>query len=132
MSFLLDSHTLLWALTDHQKLSPKVTAILEDPINDIFVSSVSLWEISLKYLLGKLDLNGSNPDEILNLAKETGFDFLPLLPTEAAGYHNLNAKFHKDPFDRMLMWQAIKNNLTLLSKDKSIAQYVTIGLKLIW
>jgi PIN domain nuclease of toxin-antitoxin system len=132
MSFLLDSHTLLWALSDQKKLSSKVTAILEDPINDIFVSSVTFWEISLKYSLGKLDLNGSNPDELLGLAKETGFDFLPLLPAEATGYHNLNANWHRDPFDRMLIWQAIKNNLILLSKDKNIAQYISVGLKLTW
>lgn len=132
MNFLLDSHTLLWALSNPTKLSSKVIAILEEPANDIFVSSVTFWEISLKYSLGKLDLNGSSPDELIDLTKETGFDFLPLLPIEAAGYHNLNADWHRDPFDRMLIWQAIKNNLILLSKDKSIAQYTSVGLKLTW
>jgi len=132
MSFLLDSHTLLWALLDRKKLSPKVMAILEEPTNKIFVSAVTFWEISLKYSLGKLDLSNILPEDLPNLTEETGFTFLPLLPVESAGYHNLHADWHRDPFDRMLIWQAIKNNLTLLSKDKNVARYTSVGLKLIW
>jgi PIN domain nuclease of toxin-antitoxin system len=132
MSFLLDSHTLLWAILDQKKLSSKVLAILEDSTNEVFVSAVTFWEISWKYSLGKLDLNGVVPEELPALAAETGFEFLPLLPNESAGYHQLNANWHRDPFDRMLIWQAIQNNVTLLSKDKNVAQYKSAGLKLIW
>jgi PIN domain nuclease of toxin-antitoxin system len=82
--------------------------------------------------LGKLDLNGVHPEELPKLSKETGFEFLPLLPDESASYHQLDANWHRDPFDRMLIWQAIKNNLTLLSKDKNVAQYKSAGLKLLW
>lgn len=132
MSFLLDSHTFLWAILDQKKLSPKVVAILENPTNEIFVSAVTFWEISLKYSLGKLDLSNILPEDLPKLTEEMGFGFLPLLPAESSGYHQLHATWHRDPFDRMLIWQAIKNNLTLLSKDTNIARYKSVGLKLIW
>jgi len=132
MSFLLDSHTFLWAISLKKNLSTKVIQILEDPENEIFVSSVTFWEISLKYSLGKLGLNGVNPQELPDISKNTGFLFLPLLTDEASGYHLLNADFHRDLFDRMLIYQALKNNLTLLNKDKIIPHYQSIGLKVIW
>ena len=132
MSFLLDSHTLLWAILDKKKLSSKVIAILEDTNHEIFVSAVTFWEISLKYSLGKLDLSNVLPEDLPKLAEEVGFSLLPLLSIESAGYHQLNATWHRDPFDRMLIWQAIKNNLTLLSKDKNVALYKSVGLKLVW
>jgi PIN domain nuclease of toxin-antitoxin system len=132
MNFLLDSHTLLWAILDQKKLSPKVVGILEDPKNEIFVSAVTFWEISLKYSLGKLDLSNLLPDELPKLTEETGFSLLPLLAAESACYHNLNADWHRDPFDRMLIWQAIQNKLTLLTKDKNIARYKSVGLKSAW
>src|SRR5665213_605901 len=126
MSFLLDAHTLLWAILDQRKLSAKVTDILENPVYDVFVSAVTFWEISLKYSLGKLDLSGIAPETLPGLAGQTGFKYLPLLPTESASYHQINADLHRDPFDRMLIWQAIKNDLTLLSKDKNVARYKSI------
>jgi PIN domain nuclease of toxin-antitoxin system len=132
MSYLLDTHTFLWAIAEQKKLSPKVNAILEDGVNEIFVSSVTFWEISLKYGLGKLDLDNIAPEDLPKVAEETGFTFLSLLPGESASYHKLNATWHRDPFDRMLIWQAINNNLTLLSKDKNVAQYKSVGLKLLW
>jgi|SRR5690606_18197062 len=132
MSYLLDSHTFLWALLDQKKLSPKVLELLQDTTHPVFVSAVSFWEISLKFRIGKLDLAGVSPEDLPALAQETGFDFLPLTPSEAAGYHILEAEWHKDPFDRMLIRQAITHKLTLLSKDKTIRQYRSSGLKLLW
>lgn len=132
MNYLLDSHTFLWALLDRKKLSAKVSVLLEDATNTVFVSSVSFWELSLKYRLGKLDLIGVSPEELPALAQESGLDVLPLLPPEAAGYHLLKADWHRDPFDRMLIWQAIFHNLTLLSKDKNISKYQSVGLKHLW
>jgi len=132
MSFILDAHTLLWTIADQKKLSPKVIRILEDGNNEVFVSAITFWEISLKYSLGKLDLNGITPEQLPKLSEETGFSLLPLLPSEASGYHQLDANWHRDPFDKMLIWQAITNNLALLSKDKNIAQYKSAGLKIIW
>jgi PIN domain nuclease of toxin-antitoxin system len=123
---------MLWALTDQTKLSLKVKAILEDPHHDIYVSAVTFWEISFKFALGKLDLQGLTPNELPKAATDTGFALLPLQPQEAASYHKLNADWHRDPFDRMLIQQAILNRLILLSKDKHVAKYQSIGLKVIW
>lgn len=132
MSYLLDSHTFLWALLDRKKLSRNVSLILEDATNPVYVSSVSFWEISLKFRLGKLDLSGVAPEELPALAQESGFDFLPLEADDAASYHQLEAEWHRDPFDRMLIRQAIRHSLTLLSKDKTISQYRSVGLKQRW
>ncbi len=132
MSYLLDSHTFLWALLDRKKLSTKVSRILEDATHTVLISSVSFWEISLKYRLGKLDLTGVSPEELPVLSEQSGFDFLPLSSSDAAGYHLLNAEWHRDPFDRMLIWQAITHDLILLSKDQTISKYRTAGLKQLW
>src|SRR5690606_14796673 len=132
MSYLLDSHTFLWALLEQKKLSPKVLDLLQDATHPVFVSSVSFWEISLKFRLGKLDLAGVSPEELPESARESGFDLLPPTPSEAAGYHLLEAEWHRDPFDRMLIRQAITHDLTLLSKDKTISQYRSLGLKVVW
>ncbi len=132
MSYLLDCHALIWSILDDAKLSTQVRRVLEDGTNAIFVSAVSFWEISLKYSLGKLDLKGVEPEDFAHFAIETGFELLPLLPEEAVGYHRLTASWHRDPFDRMLICQALKRNLTLISKDKSVSRYHTEGLKVLW
>ena len=132
MSYLLDSHTLIWSIMDQKRLSAKVRSILEDTDNRIRVSAVSFWEISLKYGLGKLNLQGVVPGQLPELTRKTGFELIELLPEEAATYHELEASWHRDPFDRMLIWQAIQNKLTIISKDIHIASYQSVGLKVIW
>jgi PIN domain nuclease of toxin-antitoxin system len=132
MSYLLDSHVLIWSITDPDKLSSNALRVLEDTSNTVYVSAVSFWEISLKYSLGKLDLDGVQPEGLLDLASKTGFEPIPLLPEEAAIYHRMNANWHRDPFDRMLICQALQRNLTLVSKDKSISLYQDTGLKVLW
>jgi len=132
MSFLLDAHTFLWALAAPSRLSDKVRDILEDAKNEVFVSAVTFWEISLKFGLGKLELNGATPNDLPRLAVDAGFSLLALMPEEAAAYHSLEATWHKDPFDRMLMQQAINHKLTLLSKDRNIARYQSPELKVVW
>ena len=132
MSYLLDSHALIWAIIDPGKLSAKVRGILEDTDNRVLVSSVNFWEISLKYSLGKLDLQGIVPEQLPEITKQTGFEFIELLPDEAATYHQLDASWHRDPFDRMLIWQAIQNKLTIISKDSLVTKYKSVGLRVIW
>lgn len=106
--------------------------MLEDTTHQVYISSVNFWEISLKYRLGKLDLTGIAPEELPALAQESGFDFLPLTATEGSTYHLLDAGWHRDPFDHMLIRQALTHHLTLLSKDNTIAQYRSEGLKVLW
>lgn len=133
MNYLLDTHTFIWAITDSKKLSAPAIKVIENINNTVFVSTISLWEISLKFSLHKLDITGFFPQDLPGLAIKSGFTVIPLLPEEAATYHNLQGTGeHKDPFDKMITWQAIKQDLILISKDKSITQYKQAGLKLLW
>ena len=115
-----------------EKLGKKGHAVLSTPGNEVFVSAVTFWELSLKHSLGKLILEGVSPEELPEVAEEAGFTLLPLDPKHASEYHRLQKLGHKDPFDRMLLWQAIRSNATLLSKDPDIKTYTKHGLKLMW
>jgi len=132
MNYLIDTHILIWAITDISKLSDQVRYKLEDSKNTIIVSSVSFWEISMKYSYGKLQLNNLFPEQLPDLVKDMGFSSIPLNAEIAASYHDLRLQYHKDPFDRMLIWQAIRNNYTLISNDDRIKQYTSVGLKVLW
>lgn len=132
MSYLLDTHTLIWSILDKSKLSQKVTEAIEDIENTILVSSVSLWEISIKFSLGKLQLSGIKPEELLDVTIKTGYELISISPQDCATSHQLSPTFHRDPFDRMLIWQAIKQDLILVTKDSTIIQYHSAGLKTLW
>jgi len=132
MIYLLDTHVFLWAIIDPERLSEKAGTVIEDDENIIFVSAISLWEISLKYALGKFNLIGLEPSDLIGQAKGLGFDLMPLSPESATNNYKLNADWHKDPFDRMLIWQAIQQDITLISKDEDINKYKSAGLKVIW
>lgn len=130
MRLLLDTHAFLWAITEPEKLSAKSRAAIEVNANDTFVSSVSLWEISIKVRINKLRL-GSN-DDLLLAADRTGIQTIPLIPEEATTYGQLAEATHNDPFDRMLVWQAISRKMTLVSGDSEFERFKSDGLKLLW
>ncbi len=130
MKYLVDTHVLVWSLTNKSKLSNKVRKILIEE-NNLLVSTVSLWEISLKYSLGKLHMDGMTPEEFFMEAEKTGFKFTSFSNREAISFHRLE-RLHKDPFDRMIIWQCISNGMTLLSKDNRMIDYEKFGLHLIW
>lgn len=132
MNYLLDTHTLLWMLIATNKLSQKVRAILLEPVSIKYVSTVSLWEISLKYRLGKIKIMGKKPDEIPGAVGSLGINFLNLDPITTSTFYQLPKVKNKDPFDRMIAWQAIKENFILLSKDKDLDQYQSSGLVRVW
>lgn len=132
MNCLLDTHTFMWSMTDQKKLSPKVIQTLENTRNTVLVSAISFWEIALKYSIGKLELQGIFPHEFPQFALQAGFGLLPLMPQEAASNHQLKGTWHRDPFDRMLIRQAIQQNMTLISKDEQIRKYRAEGLKTLW
>jgi PIN domain nuclease of toxin-antitoxin system len=132
MKYLLDTHTMVWAVTETAKLSPRVRDVLENPSHQILVSPISFWEISLKYALGKVELNGLSPEDFSAACVAMDFDTLPLSPDVASTLHQLAAQHHKDPFDRLLIWQAICLKIPLLSKDSTVARYATEGLKVVW
>lgn len=132
MSYLIDTHTLIWAVCSPGKLSPEVKLLLKDPDENILVSPVSFWEIPLKYSLGKLHLEGLSPKDFVEAAIETGFQVIELDALTTSSYHLLKATHHRDPFDRTLIWQAIRQDYTLISKDETIHLYQSEGLKVVW
>lgn len=131
MKLLLDTCSLLWALQQPRKLSARARASLEDPANSVFVSSLSFWEISLKASLGKLSIEGAEPEEFPGFVGEAGWNILPFAPEIAASFARLpRSSTHKDPFDRMLIWTAIREGLMLVSRDRALPAYELLGLRL--
>jgi len=129
---MLDTHVLLWAIGNSNELSPYIKDYLTNMENEVFISAISIWEIALKHSLGKLELNFAIEDIPL-YCKQMGFYLIPLMPLEALGFLNLpQKKNHRDPFDRMLIYQCIKNNYIFVSKDNKINFYKDDGLECIW
>ena len=132
MRGLIDTHVLL-SLASSNSLSVAATNFLRDRQNEVFVSVVSFWEISLKISLGKLSLSGVSPDQIAGYALSMGLTFLPLAADTACTFHQLpKIGKHRDPFDRMLVWQAIREDLVLVSRERAMSLYETCGLSLVW
>lgn len=119
MRLLLDTHALLWALSAPTKLPARAAAALRDPTNTVFVSAASVWEIAIKAALGKLS---ADLDEIVGTSLEVGFEELPVTLAHARRVHSLPAR-HRDPFDRMLVAQALEEGLTLVSHDALVTAY---------
>ena len=130
MTYLLDTHYLIWAITDTKKLSGELKQILTNPEYKVLVSVISFWEISLKSALGKLKITGFTPAHFPAICEETGFDIISLTAKESSTYHKLKATYHKDPFDRMLIWQAISNDYILVSADPVVRKYSSEGLRI--
>ena len=132
MNYLLDTHTFLWTLFEPKKLSKSVSQVILSQENDIAVSVVAFWEISLKYSIGKLELYNVVPEEIPHYTKQMDMNILSINPLEAASFHKLPRVKHKDPFDRLIIWQVIQRKMILLTKDKTFKDYHEFGLKTYW
>ena len=122
MKLLLDTCTFLWLTEGSEELSPNAIDAFTDPKNEVYLSAVSAWEINVKYRLGKLPLPVS-PDQFI--PKERKRHFITRLDlTEQDTLHLCKLPLtHKDPFDRILVCQAIEHSLTLLTPDPLIVQY---------
>lgn len=131
MKYLIDTHIFLWSLFSPGKISRHAAKIIKDPANRIMVSTITFWEISLKYALNKLELEGITPDELPEFASKMNFKLLSLNAEDAASFYHLPRITHKDPFDRMLIWQAIREKMVFISKDKKIEAYEEYGLKIL-
>lgn len=130
MNYLIDTHILIWSLFDPGKIKKNIQDVLIDRNNVISVSKISLWEISLKYSLGKFEITGLNPEQIENGIIKLGFEIKDIETDEALTYYKLpKIDAHKDPFDRMIIWQCIKNKMTLITMDSRIKNYKSSGLK---
>ena len=122
MRILLDTATFLWEVSDAPEFSEEAREIFADPENEIYLSSVSAWEIAVKYALGKFPL----PEPPLRFVplqrKQHAIDLLQL-DEEAALHLSLLPLLHKDPFDRVLVCQAVVCHLVILTPDELINQY---------
>ncbi|MDR1151400.1 MAG: type II toxin-antitoxin system VapC family toxin [Bifidobacteriaceae bacterium] len=127
--YLADTHVLIWATTDPGRLPSAIGDILTDPRHTIGFSPVSLWEISIKFALGKLDLGGHTPDELAYVIRDSGFREYSVTSETFATSHRLPRRT-EDPFDRLLIWQAIQAGTIFLTADHAVAQYVQDGLRL--
>ena len=130
MNYLVDTHILLWSFLDTGKLSNEIKTILLDKSNEIYYSPISLWEISIKYGLKKLSLNGGTPDDFLAELNNSYYH----CKTIENKYLITNYKLpihHKDPFDRYLIWEAIKSEFTLISSDENMELYKEEGLRVV-
>ena len=134
MKYLIDTHTLLWAITDAEQLPQSVRAVLSSTEeNEIFVSTVSFWEIAIKTSIGKLKLENFDISHLQEYCEGLGFSILRLDAADALYYAKIPVREnHKDPFDRMLIAVAINNGYTLVSKDHKIPQYQINGLSVFW
>ena len=132
MKYLLDTHTFIWSIAQPTLIPERAREELRNPGNEVFVSAVDLWEISIKTRIEKLDLGGLNVGDLIGVAEQTGFQLIGLSPEEAVSYGTLGEDTHFDPFDRMLIWQAIRRNLTIVSRDAEFEKFVPHGLQLLW
>lgn len=117
MNFLLDTHVLLWMLSNSKFISQNVLSILKDKNNNLWVSTISLWEIALKSSLGKLKMEM----DIDELVKEIIMNDIELITINIEHIKGINDLpfHHRDPFDKMLISQAVSEKMILLSKDSN-------------
>lgn len=128
MKVLLDTHALLWLITDDDRLSETARGIFLDPENILFFSAASLWEISIKQSFGKISLKSGWIQTIHHEMEANAIYWLPIEMSHCAEVTELPFH-HRDPFDRMLIAQAIVEEMQLLSRDQKLSSY---PIKRIW
>jgi PIN domain nuclease of toxin-antitoxin system len=129
VKLLLDTHVFLWWLTDDQQLSSRARRMLGDSSNEVYFSAVSGWEIAIKTRLGRLRLVGDNVESLVaEQVAANGFSALPVHLNHALRTYSL-PDHHRDPFDRLLIAQAMIEELPLVSVDRRLAEY---KIRLIW
>lgn len=118
MRVLLDTHVFLWCVKTDRKLTPKSLTIIQDAL-EVYVSSASIWEATIKAKLGKLEVD---VQDLIKAISSSGFLELPITAEHAAATFNLS-NIHRDPFDRILLAQAITEPLTFLTADEALKEY---------
>lgn len=121
MNLLLDTHVALWAITDSPRLSAKAREMILSPKTVVWISSASVWEIAIKYGLGRGDMPVSSQDAV-GYFRESGYRFLPVLVEHAVAVQTLPLHHH-DPFDRILVAQAQVEPMHLMTHDAQVARY---------
>lgn len=123
MRVLLDTHILLWALTEDPKLSSKARKLIENAA-EIYISAATFWEMAIKVGLGKLTVD---LEEIREYCLESGFVELPVTSEHAIAVKDLE-HHHKDPFDRLIVATAMSEPMKLLTTDPQVAQYTSLAI----
>jgi PIN domain nuclease of toxin-antitoxin system len=118
MTLLLDTHVLLWWLADPSQLSKRAKNAIQDGRNRVYISAAVAWEIAIKKALGKLDV----PDDLEEMVDSNRFIALPVSIPHALAVMSL-PNYHRDPFDRMLIAQALHEGFRLVTRDQEIAKY---------
>ena len=121
MNVLLDTHTALWAITDDDRLSARAREMILSERTTVWVSAVSVWEIAIKHGLDRGDMPVSG-QEALGYFREAGYRFLPIEPEHVAAVEAL-PRHHQDPFDHLLVAQAVTEPMHLLTHDAMQARY---------
>lgn len=127
MQYLLDTHTFLWFLEGDNQLSDKVKNEITDVKNTCFISIASLWEIAIKSSLGKLNLKFPF-DNLTSYLSANDIEIIPITFDHIQALRNLEFQ-HRDPFDRLIIAQAIKENLIILTQDSNFFKY---SVKIVW
>ena len=129
MRLLLDTHIALWAIADHPNLGERARALIDDPGNQVFVSAVTVWEIAIKHALRPEGPNAMpiTGNQALGWFEAAQFDMLPISPRHTAAIDTL-PPLHADPFDRLLVAQALTEPLRLLTRDQRVAAYTDLVL----
>ncbi len=121
MNLLLDTHVALWAITDSPKLPKKARELIESPKTAVWISAASVWEIAIKHALGRGDMPVSSQDAV-RYFHESGYRFLPVEVEHAVAVEDM-AAHHQDPFDRILVAQALVEPMRLMTHDPVVARY---------
>ena len=121
MNLLLDTHVALWAITDSPKLSQKARDLIASPKTTVWVSAANVWEIAIKHSLGRGDMPVSSQDA-MGYFQESGYRFLAVEAEHAIAVEELPAH-HQDPFDRILVAQALVEPMRLMTHDPLVALY---------
>ena len=130
MKALLDTHAFLWWIDRHERLSAKALAAIGAAQNDIFVSVVNVWEIVIKAKLGRFQMPGDLASFLREQIAANDFGVLPVQLTHALAVYDLpDLPGHKDPFDRLLVAQALAEDMALVSADEALDGY---GVERIW
>ena len=121
MRILLDTHAVVWYLDGNEKLLPNHRHLIVDSRNEVFVSTATLWELAIKISIGRLETPRSLSD-ILSALQKQGFEIVPVMPGHTLQVMALPFH-HRDPFDRMLIAQALVEHLSLITYDNAFKSY---------
>jgi PIN domain nuclease of toxin-antitoxin system len=127
MNYLVDTHVVLWFFNGDQIIPPKIRKLMTEDPGHVYISVASLWEIAIKFSLGKLEIDSGLP-LFLNSLEESGFRILPIQTEHILTVAGLPF-FHRDPFDRIILAQAKTERFTIITKDDRFSLY---DAKILW